>query len=1450
MGIGSAIIAKWELIEEGVQWNNFSNPPPVTNSGATPSDNFSLAHVMMMLLVDTVLYQVLAWYIEKVRPGTLGLPQPWYFPFLPSYWRGARGIPEEFDAVDNTESSERSGNVKLECYEAPSELNGSVAVKIRNLIKTFSGGKKALKGISLDMHDGTILGLLGHNGAGKTTTMAILTGLYPPTSGDVTVNGRSVRKDSQGVRQQLGVCLQQNALYEVISVEEHLHLFCCLKSVPWSQMKNTVNGLLEDIGLMHKRTAPSKALSGGMKRKLSIGIALSGGSKVVTLDEPTAGVDATSRRDIWQLLAAQKQNRTILLSTHFMDEADILSDRIAIIAEGQLTAIGSSMTLKRHFADSYMLTLVALDGADARALKNMVSGAVPEANFVGSRGRELSYSLPGKSRCRFAALFAKLQDPETRTSLGIDTYGLSASTMEEVFLQASSVHEEGLAGTVRNSETAAPLGESAQPPQLAGALDREGTPPWEEVSTTSGSSNGPEKSGSSPPQSAGDSDSNPSDSRNPSQATPPAADAAESGPSSIHSMVTAQPTVVDLDAENGAVPTIEECQKKEKKEKLAGIKPGKEKIVDGAFEQVDKEPSGAAFERTHGLWHGPRLWMQQFTALLRKRALSVRRDRRAWASQLLLPALFVLFALIIAKILQVKEDEPPLKLSTDMFIGTTQAGSVAASMDELIIPTADLLNNDWSKAMWDGYRQAKASTDVLQAAAVGSSFASPNMSHYLMENTQALLLTTYGALEVGGSTDTPNVTNWFKARAYHGVPAFTSLFNNARLKMMGFSGTKMEAWSHPLPKSQVVMEEELSSDNQVFIDLTVALTVLLAMGFIPASFVVYLVHEKSSSGKHQQLLTGVSPTMYWAASYVWDILNYLVPLFVCFLIFIVFQVPAYSGRNSAAVFFLLLSYGICMSPLMYCLEPIFSVPSTAYVTLICINIFTGTISVMATAVLDMVQNDEPDLKPINDFCKAIFPWILPNYSLGRGMIDIASNHYINYATDQFGVCLRSDGQCIVNPLSYDVVGKYITYLFLMTPVWLCIRMFIEWGCCSRRCRKALAKHQGVQSSLSTDKAVNQESSRISAAVTAGASTDSLVLSNLAKSFSKQRACCCRRRVPATHAVRGLNVGIPSGECFGLLGVNGAGKTTTMRMITGDTDIGGGDITVCGYSVHSQRDRARWHLGYCPQFDALPDKLTVNETLALYARIRGVPAKQVWPTVKSTVQRMCLEAHQHNTCEHLSGGNKRKLSTALSLIGDPDVVLLDEPSTGVDVGARRFLWDVIGDIRKRGHALVLTSHSMEECEVLCTRLTIMVSGQLRCLGSPTQLKAKYGGGYTLMIKALLSKDNDSCARIRNFVAAHVPGALLAEESVGLFRYGLGSRGSNHSGDKEVPLASIFESLEEASKEGGELFGCVSDYTISQTSLEEVFLHFSQEAESATQQNSLDAGEPVNVPPILD
>eukprot|EP00930_Biecheleria_cincta_P078067 TRINITY_DN6543_c0_g1_i1.p1 TRINITY_DN6543_c0_g1~~TRINITY_DN6543_c0_g1_i1.p1 ORF type:complete len:2622 (+),score=430.72 TRINITY_DN6543_c0_g1_i1:87-7952(+) len=1427
LAVGTLLIGKWEQIGVGVQWQNLFARSPMTISGNAPKDGHCMASVFFMMVVDSILYQLLAWYIEKVNPGMLGLPQPWYFPLLPSYWRSPKDTMQLSFAKDDSRT-EKLGNVDLECWEPPSvAAAGATSVQIRNLTKTFGSGKQALRGITLDLHQGTILGLLGHNGAGKSTTMSILTGLYPPTDGDVFVHGVSVRKDSIGVRRQLGVCLQHNALYENVTVEEHLRLFCHLKSVPAHQVQAEVEELLRDTGLLAKRRAPSRALSGGMKRKLSIGIALAGGSRVVTLDEPTAGVDATSRRDIWQLLVKYKAGRTILLSTHFMDEADILSDRIAIIAEGRLTAIASSMTLKRRFADGYLLTVVCADSADVTHLSNVVSSAVPGSSFAGARGREKSYVLPFASRSHFPALLEQLQDKSKRDALQVDAFGLSAASMEEVFLRASSVHEKGLHGMIRNEAHVADALSAAVSGSVVTAVTGTGEVEKSDELKDPKDAQGASTLGATPIVMGMPISDRVAD-KAASRDSDRVADKAASRESD-----RAADKVASRDSDNDR-PRSPQCMSSDDFVRDAADDAPPRMVPAQAHVDCDKQQKMSSPE----LITGRRLFFQQFDALIRKRALSVRRDRKAWASQLLLPAIFIFLALLVARVLETKENAPPLKLSTDMFIGTLSSNwRTYGGAESHTIPVADECHGSYCSSVLRAFEGGKGKGDVLHKIDDGKKGA---MTDYFM--TQKLD-GTYSAVSMHGEAGGfAKLVLWFKNTAYHGIPVMMNLWNNARLRLLGFDEGKIEVWSHPLPKTQALLQEELTGQSQVATDLLVALTVILAMGFIPASFVVYLVHEKATNGKHQQLLTGVTPFMYWLSSYCWDMVNFVVPLAVCFILFGSFQVMAYSGNNTFAIFLLLLCYGMCMTPLMYCLDPLFAVASTAYVTLICTNIFTGTISVLAIMTLEVYVDDVPDLLPLLDFGFAVFPWVLPNYCLGRGMLKIAMNHYQNFIYTEFGVCVHQNVEgCYKDPLSMDVAGDLVLSLVIMAPVWFATRMLIEKGFCVRRLRARLMDRiakQGEECVAAVmDEAVRSEASRITSELGL-ANSDRLVVRDLEKSFVSRQGCSLSGIW--TRAVRGINVGVPAGECFGLLGVNGAGKTTTMRMITGDTEIGKGDVLVGGASVRTRRDQARRHLGYCPQFDALPDKLTVRETIALYARIRGLPRCEIYPTVDTMISRMCLEAHQNSLCEHLSGGNKRKLSTAMALIGEPDVVLLDEPSTGVDVGARRFLWDLIGNLRTSGHAVVLTSHSMEECEVLCTRLTIMAHGQFRCLGSPTELKAKYGGGYSLLVKSLPDQESlgrelgSNLAQIIEFVKKEIPSASLAEASVGLARYHLKGRAGEREDLPEL-LARIFQLFENAGAEGGALEGALSDYAVSQTSLEEVFLHFSREAEGLVTQS---------------
>lgn len=217
------------------------------------------------------------------------------------------------------------------------------------------------------------------------------------------------------------------------------------------------------------------------------------------------------------------------------------------------------------------------------------------------------------------------------------------------------------------------------------------------------------------------------------------------------------------------------------------------------------------------------------------------------------------------------------------------------------------------------------------------------------------------------------------------------------------------------------------------------------------------------------------------------------------------------------------------------------------------------------------------------------------------------------------------------------------------------------------------------------------------------------------------------------AVNQISIAIRPGECFGLLGVNGAGKTTTFKMMTGDERISDGNAWVRGISLKSDMPDAHKVIGYCPQFDALIEDLTGRETLEMFALLRGVPRQEIDGVSLRLASELNFTKHIDKKVSEYSGGNKRKLSTAVALLGNPSVVYLDEPTTGMDPGAKRCLWNMVCKVRNSGKSIVLTSHSMEECEALCSRLAIMVNGEFKCLGSTQHLKNKFAKGYVLSVK---------------------------------------------------------------------------------------------------------------------
>lgn len=187
----------------------------------------------------------------------------------------------------------------------------------------------------------------------------------------------------------------------------------------------------------------------------------------------------------------------------------------------------------------------------------------------------------------------------------------------------------------------------------------------------------------------------------------------------------------------------------------------------------------------------------------------------------------------------------------------------------------------------------------------------------------------------------------------------------------------------------------------------------------------------------------------------------------------------------------------------------------------------------------------------------------------------------------------------------------------------------------------------------------------------------------------------------------VSFGIKNGECFGLLGVNGAGKTTTFKMLSGEIKCTSGVGYIKGHNINTDINAARYHIGYCPQFDALLPLLTAREHLELFAKIKCVPKQYQEQLVKQKLKEMDLMDFEHVQAGTYSGGNKRKLSVANAMLGNPPIVFLDEPSTGMDPGARRFMWNVIHRIsqKRKQSSIILTTHSMEEAEALASKLAI-------------------------------------------------------------------------------------------------------------------------------------------------
>lgn len=1143
-----------------------------------------------------------------------------------------------------------------------------------------------------------------------------------------------------------------------------------------------------------------------------------------------------------------------------MDEAEVLSDHIAVMKSGKLQCFGSPLFLKRRFGLGYTLTVVLSNlprdigevgksdsiinsGSNHRVdvdsineanlsdcaelengfglplrtqLNNVYTKAeqvqmilsflqrfIPDATVIRHSAREVKFRFPNGCEKNFPDLFDAFEDG-MRERLGIGGYGVTNCSLEEVFLRLAEDFSKNVS-TVEDC--------SAENPGVA-------SPPAFNAEILEGQGNR---------------------------------------------------TQTDAVADNATSSSV----------------------VANPRKKLDRQYRGA---------------LGQVLILLKKRSAVQRRDVMGFVFMIILPAL------VIALVLLILTFNPPLAgPPIPMTLGLYESSPFYTGDKTFSVSVAGGLQaSEASKLELKSYLSSGFPfVDVHETVGVNSS---DEMSSYLMNmygshahpprlasfviediinvnlnvdwdqlwrilnNTDfASPLTNLTQLsEILGIALMPTgqdslllqlmtaVSILHNASSAHAVAALNHDYANYHYSQCTGNGS-VDVINYPLPISS-----QKSIEIRTALSIMCALFLLIPLCFVPSAFIVFVVKEKTCKSKHVQLVSGVNLSSFWIAHYIWDLLMYSI---LAVLIMVVFA--AY-GANAAQVFvgdtssffattLLIFSYGVSSLPFAYLCSRTFDNHSSAQLAVLGIFFLTGFVFVNAQYILTTVEST----KSIGEGLTPFFH-LFPAFNIGQGLINLGTSFY---SRELFG----QDS----SPFDWDVAGLPIFLNFILSIPYFGLLLILEYsedggsgGFVGRILRKIreykenlILEWNGVQKNSEgefllddgqdvdavEDEDVIFEKNRVQQNEVALKKSAKVLIVNLWKIYPPSVSnffgpcfkqclrfvccCCCCPQKPAVagetdvsalpkRAIRGVTLSIEGGETFGLLGVNGAGKTSTLSVLTGNTQASAGQAYVSGNDVTGRTangvSEARKHIGFCPQIDPLLDLMTGRETLRMFGALRGISDGELDDVVSNLLSALTLSPHADKPAGTYSGGNKRKLSLGIAFIGEPDVLLIDEASSGMDPLARRKMWDLIAKVAEN-RLVVLTTHSMEEAEALCTRVTIMVGGKMKCIGSVQHLKSKYLGGYTLDLQVQLGASPAVVENLKGHIEIALPSALLKEEHGLFLRFSIPSSNDGSS----LSLGAIFSALE-AMKNVESLM--VREYSLAQSTLEEVFISFAKDGRS--------------------
>nr|XP_045726662.1 phospholipid-transporting ATPase ABCA3-like [Mirounga angustirostris] len=788
---------------------------------------------------------------------------------------------------------------------------------------------------------------------------------------------------------------------------------------------------------------------------------------------------------------------------------------------------------------------------------------------------------------------------------------------------------------------------------------------------------------------------------------------------------------------------------------------------------------------------GYSLYHQQFCALFIKRAMFSWRNWKLILLQILALLGSFTFLSEANKFLHTK-DEKARQMDLDQYGRTIVPLSISGNSNLTMIFLKHL------RSMLESHKHTlkEVQGDLLK---------------YLMENEDCVHLCIV-AFSIEVKTNKIILTGLFNNQAYHSPSLTLAILDNILLMTIAGSNASITVFNKPQPHSKYKKQSGTLSDG-----FQVALYIHFGMALLISGFCLLTVTERVTKAKHIQFLSGVYVPVYWLSALLWDFIIFFI---TCCLLLVTFKfcrldiyITDYHFLDTMLIFVL---YGWSAIPLMYLLSFLFTRSTSAYIKLVLFNYLSGIFSLLIDATLQFEVQHKMSKSTRAFILNSLL--FFPNYNFAKCISDYFTFYQIKKWCSGnkppiYLNCSKESTAKNVYSLDEKMIGKYMIIMsitgficllfifFLDTTLWKLrtfFNQYIYFGIYKTFKKGKVSKELSGESD---DEEVQNERQRI-----LGQPQELLDSTVLIKELTK-----IYFKYPVILAVKNISVTIQRGECFGLLGFNGAGKTTTFQILTGEETVTSGDVFIEHFSITKSLQKVKSRVGYCPQSDALLEYMTGREIMIMCARLWGVSEPQIQLYVNRWLSSMQLEPHADKLIRTYSGGTKRSLSTAIALMGKTSVILLDEPSTGMDPVARHRLWDVVTWTRESGKAIIITSHRMEECDAFCTRLAIMVQGKFLCLGSPQHLKNKFGNIYILKVKVKIDAQEDKLDRLKYFITLTFPGSVLKQENQGILTYYIPS--------KDNSWGKVFGILEDAKEQFN-----LEDYSIGQITLEQVFLAF--------------------------